>query len=282
MPAVFKGVAEFARKHLDQKIQFVIVGSLTKGYSKADRIDLLKKLFTNSPNVVVHGLGNLVPIPRALFKKLDVVIAGSAAAYFAAYENVPVIITNAEGNKSGGCLYYDTDDSLFCEEKFTFAEMLERVLIDREYDHRQINLPDRKPADWHYEKTLEIMRKSDQPFEYFTAKFKKDLRRNWYALFPFEQVPKNSRVVLYGVNDVSFDYQRQMKNYCQLVGIVADNYANFDRDILPPEKLTELNYDMIVIAEFPNQQRINQIAENIFRITGKKNFVYARNLFMQE
>ena len=126
------------------------------------------------------------------------------------------------------------------------------------------------------------MRKSDQPFEYFTDKFKKDLRRNWYVLFPFEQIPKNSRVVLYGENDISFDYQKQMKDYCQLVGIVANNYEDFDRSILPPEKLTELDYDLIVIAEFPNQDRINKIAENIFRITGKKNFIYTWKFFEHE
>ena len=278
VPAVFEGVAEFARNHPDKKIQFVIVGKL----GTQDRINLLKRLFTNAPNVIVHGLGNLVPIPRALFKKLDAVIAGSAAAYFAAYENVPVIITNAEGNRSGGCLYYDTDDGLFCEQKFSFAEMLDKVLINREYDNRQINLPDRKPADWHYEKILEIMRKSDQPFEYFTEKFKKDLRKFYTAVFPFEHVPKNSKVVLYGENEVSFDYQKQMKNYCQLVGIVADDYEKWDRTVMPPEKLTELDYDMIVIAEPPNQTRINQIADNIVRITGKKNLIYIWNTYVQE
>ena len=282
VPAVFEGVAEFSKNHPDKKIQFVIVGSLTRGYSKADRLELLKKLFTDSPNVIVHGLGNLVPIPRALFKKLDVVIAGAQTAVFCAYENVPVIATIVDSEKTAGCLYYDTNDAWNSESKYSFAKMLEKVLINREYDHRQINLPDRKPADWHYEKTLEIMRKSDQPFEYFTDKFKKDLRRNWYALFPFEQIPKNSRVVLYGENDVSFDYQKQMKDYCQLVGIVANNYEDFDRSILPPEKLTELDYDLIVIAEFPNQDRINKIAENIFRITGKKNFIYTWKFFEHE
>ena len=247
-----------------------------------ETLNQLQRLFSNSKNVLVHCLGNLVPIPRALFKKLDVVIAGAQTAVFCAYENAPVIATIVDSDKSGGCLYYDTNTAWHGEPKFSFAEMLEKVLINREYDHRQINLPDRKPADWHYEKTLEIMRKSDQPFEYFTDKFKKDLRRNWYVLFPFEQIPKNSRVVLYGENDVSFDYQKQMKDYCQLVGIVANNYEDFDRSILPPEKLTELDYDLIVIAEFPNQDRINKIAENIFRITGKKNFIYTWKFFEHE
>ncbi len=282
VPATYKAVAEFARNHPDKKIQFVIVGKLLI----QERIDLLQSLFEKLENVSVVQMGNLVPIPRALFKKLDVVIAGAQTAIFCAYENVPVIATIVDSEKTAGCLYYDVNDAWHGEPKYSFSEMLERVLINREYDARVLNLPDRKPADWHYEKILEIIRKSDQPFEYFTEKFKKNLRRSWVAFFPFGDVVQGSKIVFYGVNDIYFDYLKQIgfdylkqeANYCQIVATVADDYEHYDRTVLPPEKLTELDYDLIIIAELPIQKRIDEISEKIVRITGKNNFLYSWNV----
>ena len=279
VPAVFKGVAEFARNHPDKKIQFIIVGRILS----LELIELMGQLFENLPNVSLVPTDNLVPIPRALFKKLDVAIAGAQTAIFCAYENVPVITTNMTGDKSGGCLFYDTNDAWYDEPRFSFAEMLERVLINREYDNRQINLPDRKPADWHYEKSLELQLTQPEPtFEYFTEKFKLDCRRNWYLVFPFEMVPRKSRIVIYGENEISHDYRIQVMKYCTVVAIVADNYEHFDRSVLPPEALAELDYDIVIIADIPDTQRIDSISEKIFRITGKKNYVYTWNFFMHE
>ena len=120
------------------------------------------------------------------------------------------------------------------------------------------------------------MRSNQSELKYFTQKFNTDLRRNWIAQFPFHKIQPGARIVLYGAGDASKDYQQQIKDgkFCKLVAIVADDHENYDRTILPPEKLTELEYDGIVIAEFPNQNRIDEIASKILQITGKRNFVY--------
>ena len=126
-----------------------------------------------------------------------------------------------------------------------------------------------------YENSLQIMKEqAESELKYFTRKFKTDLRRFYIALFPFHLVEQNSKIVLYGENETSLDYQKQIGNYCQLVAIVADDYKRFDQTILPPEKLIELDYDQIVIAEKPNKQRLDEITQNIIRITGKNNFAY--------
>ena len=233
-------------------------------------------MFNGIQNVEIISLGNLVPIPRKIFQYIDVVCAGSGAAWFCAYENTPVITANAESDRTPGLIFYDTQDSLYGNPIMTYAEALEKVLINHEYDNRKIDLPDKKPADWHYKIVLEIQRKNSTPLEYFTAKLNKDLRRNWIAQFPFHKMQQNARIVLYGAGDVSLDYQKQIGDgkFCKIVAIVADDHENYDRTILPPEKLTELEYDGIVIAEIPDQQRINEITSKVFQITGKRNFVY--------
>lgn len=270
VPAIFRGAAEFSKSHPDKKIRFIIVGKLWNQNQLS--------MFNGIQNVEIIPLGNLVPIPRKLFKYIDVICAGSGTAMFCAYENVPVIIANAETDKTPGLLYYDTNDVLFGGDlpSMSYFEMLEKVLIRREYQNRKPNLPERHPADWHYEKLLEIMRSNQSELKYFTRKFNTDLRRNWIAQFPFHKMQPGARIVLYGAGDISKDYQKQIEDgkFCRIAGIVADDHENYDRTILPPEKLIDLEYDGIVIAELPNQNRIDEIASKIFRITGKRNFVY--------
>ena len=270
VPAIFRGIADFSKSHPDKKIRFIIVGKLWN----QDQLSM----FNGISNIEIIPLGNLIPIPRFLFDRLDVVCAGSQTAIFCSYENVPVIIANAHGDTTPGCLYFDTNETVHNEHlpQISYSEALEKVLIKREYQNRKPNLPERHPADWHHEKTLEVMRSNQSPTEYFTEKFKTDLRRNWIAQFPFHKIQPGARIVIYGYGDVGKDYQQQIENgnFCKLVAIVADDHENYDRTILPPEKLSELEYDGIVIAEFPNQQRIDAITSKIFRITGKRNFVY--------
>ena len=214
-----------------------------------------------------------------MFEDVDVVVAGAQTAVFCAYEGKPVIATHVDSDLTAGVLFVDTNDAWYdnSPNKMSYAEAFEKVLIDRAYENRKPNLPERKPAEYHYAKSFEIQMSQAEPnLEYFTAKFKSDLRRNWIAQFPFNFVNRGAKIVIYGYGQIGTDYRRQIEDggYCQLVGIVADNHEDYDDSILPPEKLTELEYDGIVIAEHPNQARIDQISQNISKITGKNNFIY--------
>ena len=79
-------------------------------------------------------------------------------------------------------------------------------------------------------------------------------RRFWYALFPFDKVPKGARVVLYGAGEVARDYLAQLKKqrYCDVVAIVDGKKAGevFDAgmSVMPREKLLSLAYDCIVLS----------------------------------
>ncbi|MBR1420754.1 MAG: hypothetical protein IJ575_06860 [Selenomonadaceae bacterium] len=268
-PAVCNGIAEFAKNHPDKQIRFIIVGRFVFD----NVLQSMNRVFIGIQNVEIVSLGNLSPIPRSLFSKLDVIISGAQTAIFAAYEGVPVVTTRVDSDLTEGVLFIDTSDAWYTRSpnQFQYAEALEKVLIRHEYVNRRPRLPERKPANWHYERTLEIQRNNDAPFEYFTAKFKQDLTRNWLALFPFRYVDRGAKVVLYGAGEISQDYQKQMKNYCELVAIVADDYKQYDQTVLPPEKLKELIYDEVVIAIMPNVPQIELTIQKIVNITGKMN-----------
>lgn len=262
VPAIFNGVVEFAKKYSDKKIRLMIVGKIWNQNQIA--------MFNGVKNIEVIQLGNLIPIPRKLFQNLDVICAGSQTAIFCSYENVPVIIANAHGDTTPGLLYYDTDESVHNEHlpQMSYAEMFDKVLIHREYENRKPNFPEYHPADWHYGQLLKIQRKNSTPLEYFTDKFKRDFRRNWIAQFPFHKVQFGDRIVIYGYGDIGRDYQKQIADgkFCKLVAIVADNHDKYDRTILSPEKLRDLDYDSIIIAESSNPDRINRIMAKISQI----------------
>lgn len=76
-------------------------------------------------------------------------------------------------------------------------------------------------------------------------------KKKW--IFPFEKVKKDATVVIYGAGDMGQDYYKQLKDsqYCKIVAMVDKNYGKYTYlgyDVMPPEKLLELEYDYIVLA----------------------------------
>ena len=72
-------------------------------------------------------------------------------------------------------------------------------------------------------------------------------------LFPFSDIQKNSRIILYGASDVGYDFYRQLvtSEYCHIVLWVDSQYEWFRHMNLPvesPEKIKDATYDCIVVA----------------------------------
>jgi len=72
-----------------------------------------------------------------------------------------------------------------------------------------------------------------------------------YYLFPFDKVPKNSRIVLYGAGNVGKQFYDQVTktNFCKIM-LWLDKNAN-EILVKKPEKIVDLNvddYDIVVIA----------------------------------
>lgn len=76
--------------------------------------------------------------------------------------------------------------------------------------------------------------------------YAKPLNTEFY-LFPFELVPRETKLVLYGNGKVGKQYRQQieMTHFCELVA-VADR--NAPEGILNPSELINLEYDYVVIA----------------------------------
>lgn len=124
VPTIIKEVSEFCCAHPQKKFQFIILGK--SRYVKK----LLRIHFSSLRNVKVVLLGELVPIPRLLFSKVDVVVAGSGSACCAAKEGKVTIAADVITNKAIGVLGYNTQSSVWKDpdlEEVSFKDALEEV-----------------------------------------------------------------------------------------------------------------------------------------------------------
>lgn len=72
-------------------------------------------------------------------------------------------------------------------------------------------------------------------------------------LFPFAQVNKGSRIVIYGASDIGYDYYRQVMSsgYAKVAGWLDQNYEMYrmlDLPVDPPDKIRELEFDAVIVA----------------------------------
>lgn len=166
VPNVLRGVATFASNHQDKRILFIIVGDCSTIRQ------LLANLFEPFSNVEVKELGNVVPIPKSLFRKTNVVIAGSGSARCAVYAGVPTILANPSNNLASGILGYDIHgDYIFCntEVEDTFDVHLERVLVQKVQETMPYDfIPKQGPAVC-TEQNLKLIAQSSQDKEYYPS-----------------------------------------------------------------------------------------------------------------
>ena len=152
---IWKGVIQFAKNNPLKKINFIILGEITKekGLPK---------------NLKVTFLGFINPVPKAFFSKVDVIIAGAGCAWIAAKEGVPVIVADADSCLANGLLGYTTKSTLFEEkEGRPFEDLLHDVLINNITDTLIFDLPSKTTVEEFYEKHFEFINKSSQEKEYF-------------------------------------------------------------------------------------------------------------------
>ncbi len=72
-------------------------------------------------------------------------------------------------------------------------------------------------------------------------------------VFPFSELEKGSRIILYGAGQVGIRYYRQIhrQNQLQMVLWTDKNWMDYEEaslPILPPEQIGEIDYDYIIIA----------------------------------
>lgn len=268
VPYVIEGVGELARRHPDKRINFIMVGNA------ASKHELLKRTFGKLKNVAVTLLGDMVPIPRILFSKVDVVCAISQSARFAANEDVLTIVGSAgKPSRTPGVLGYDTEQQVYGEGTFSYVEALENVLVKKLYADKKYSLPKLAPADEYYDKFWTIVKNASPVKEYYTARLSQERIRNWTAIFPFGTIARGSRIILFGETEITKDYRKQIESqqnssaefgreritllaprpYCQIVATVDIHDDEFDNEIVGVERLKVKDYDAIVLCSYPPQ-----------------------------
>ena len=267
VPFVIEGIGELARRYPEKKINFIMIGNADS------RKSLLEKTFGNLPNVLVTPLGDMVPVPRILFSKVDVVCAISQSARFTANEGVLTIVGNVDNpERTPGVLGYDTDLQVRGKGIFSYADALAKL----------------EPAENYYDNFWTILNNASPVKEYFTERLSQERIRNWTAIFPFGSIARGSRIILFGETDIAKDYRKQIESqknssaefgheyvklltpapYCQVVATVDEHSEEFDNEVVGLNRLKAKNYDAIVICCYPAQaqaayEKIRQIVPDM-------------------
>ena len=276
IPHFLEGVAELARRHPDKRINLIMVGDVNP------IMNLLQRTFNNCSNVLLTSFGDMVPIPRVLFSKVDVVCAISQSAIFAANEDVLTICASVDEEKrTPGVLGYDTEKTVNGAGTFSYVEALENVLVKKIYAGKKSTLPKLRPAEEYYDDFWKIVKNAAPVKEYYILPLVKGRRRRWTAIFPFGLVARGARIILFRANEIAWDYRRQIYSqsdlpvefgrdyvkhlkpqpYCEIVAVVDEHPENFDNSVFGMERLLERDYDVIVICAFTNdvQAAFNKI-----------------------
>ena len=122
---MFKGVADFANKHIDKSVNFILLG---------DAI-ISKELKNQLPsNVSMYQLNARQPIPKMFFDKTDVVIATAGCANISARYGAKVISMDVYNKTPLGVLGYNTLDANIRSDgnkyKKTLSETLEDIFVN--------------------------------------------------------------------------------------------------------------------------------------------------------
>lgn len=88
-------------------------------------------------------------------------------------------------------------------------------------------------------------------------KYSNRTRRDFAYLFPFDKVPKGSNIVIYGAGRVGREYSEQLKkvHFCKVVLWVDKNHSVYGNGIDPIQKISEVKYDYLVIANASKEVR---------------------------
>lgn len=269
VPYAIEGVAQLARRHPDKSINFIFVGDITA------RKDFIIKTFQDIDNVQITALGDLVPIPRILFSKIDVICAIAGSAYYTANEGPYVLLGNLPNpEKTPGVFGYDTRNTIYGEVKYTWVEALENVLVKRFYDDKELTLYKIPSPELVYNNLWTILKNAAPEKKYYVERLSRERIRDWTAIFPFGAIARDARIILFGANEIAKDYRKQIQSqndstlefgegyikqfnqsqaYCTIVATVDEHPEEFDNSVVGIERLLQKDYDAIILCVFPQQ-----------------------------
>jgi hypothetical protein len=162
---ILLGIGEFASRHKNKKIQFINVGSAC-----VDNSGIINDISAKNSNLTISDLGNQTPLPRSLYSKIDVMIAGSGSARCSVEEGALTLVADTETCQCNGLLGYETTNSIYKEGNYvesSFADALTRVLVDQVQNKLVFNYPPKKGVAYCTKQNFEMIAKSTQTKEYY-------------------------------------------------------------------------------------------------------------------
>jgi len=164
VPSILLDVAKFSSLHRDKRVQLLTVSDMDS------QRDLINKIKLENPNLNIVELGFLHPIPKSLYSKTDVVIAGAGSARHSCEEGAMTIVADTETCKSNGLLGYDTMDAVFRDENSVvtdFTQALEKVLVREVYKEMECKYPQKSSFEKSTLHNFSLYEKSAKEKEYY-------------------------------------------------------------------------------------------------------------------
>jgi hypothetical protein len=159
------GIGEFCKKYPERDIQFVNVGSACQVNPK-----IINKIKQENANLKIVDLGNQTPLPRSLYSKIDVVLAGSGSARCSVEEGALTLVLDTDSCMCNGLLGYETFDSIYksdvCVES-SVSEALERVFVYKVQENLTYNYPPKKGVEFCTQQNFEVMSLASEKKEYY-------------------------------------------------------------------------------------------------------------------
>lgn len=164
VPNILLDVSKFSLLHRDKQIQLLTVGDMDS------QRNLIKKIKLENPNLNIVELGFLHPIPKSIYSKVDVVIAGAGCARHSCEEGAMTIVADTETCKSNGLLGYDTMDAVYQDKDSVvtdFTEALERVFVRGVYKEMECKYPPKSSFEKSTLHNFALHEKSAKEKEYY-------------------------------------------------------------------------------------------------------------------
>lgn len=161
-------VIYFSKRNNAKTIQLILVGGSPGNLVEQD---IIKKT-ENIGNLNLVMTGRLFPIPRNLFKLVDIFICVAGSAGVSANEGVLTLTVDVETHKPIGLLGYDTRDTLYVQHKaeadISISDALETILVNKRMQKEDIKI-NYKIADFRkvYPSHLDFVYNSDKENIYY-------------------------------------------------------------------------------------------------------------------
>ena len=204
LPNIIDGVCDFAQRHSDKKILFVTLGDFSC------RKDYYVEKSKDISNLALYELGDMFPIPRSLFGKVNVVIAGSGSARCSVEEGALTLVADVKNYLCNGLLGYETQNSVYQDEstiQSDFSEGLERTLIEKVYNNLSFNYNRCPSVEECCEQNFKVIKESNQSKEYYSERklckfaLKTHIKR-FILSFLSHFLPKTSKHIITTIRDL--------------------------------------------------------------------------------